>query len=290
MKEPLLSVVIISLENPSLVLQRAIRSVYEQSYHNCEIILVDANEPGSDYSAGLREDMEAYPDISVIAYPADKKELAGAKNRGAAEAKGSYLSFLMGEDAWNQECAARQIEVLEKHSDVALVFCNLWFGNGDVFSREYQNEPQPLWEDVILEGTVLENPIRSMSQVMFRKSCFDEMNGFDTKISRQDEYDMWLRLMKKYKIASLGRNLVCSYVEKRVLRKSHRMRNVVGYLQLYSKHEELYKKNTKARLELYRRIAESYKEAHCKSGWMRYLWKIKTLEIWLSLSAGNKKQ
>ena len=46
MGEPLLSIIIVSYENSSLILRRALQSVLEQSYKNYEIILVDANESG----------------------------------------------------------------------------------------------------------------------------------------------------------------------------------------------------------------------------------------------------
>ena len=72
LREPLLSIIIISYENPSLILRRAIQSVLEQSYKNYEVILVDANEEGNPYSLGLREDMEKYPGILVISCPSNK--------------------------------------------------------------------------------------------------------------------------------------------------------------------------------------------------------------------------
>ena len=142
MKEPLLSIIILSYENSSLVLRRALRSVMEQSYENCELLLVDANEKKSEYSLGLREDMERYPDIPVISCPSARGEFAAAKNEGAAQANGTYLAFLMAEDAWNQECAASQIEVLEEHPDVALVFCQRWIQDEDALSTGYRTAPE----------------------------------------------------------------------------------------------------------------------------------------------------
>ena len=95
----------------------------------------------SDYSLGLREDMEKYPEIPVIACPCAKGEFAAAKNAGAAQANGTYIAFLMASDAWNQECAASQIEVLEEHPDVALVFCHSWTRQEDALSDQYRNAP-----------------------------------------------------------------------------------------------------------------------------------------------------
>ena len=143
MREPLLSIIIISYENSSLILRRAIQSVLEQSYKNYEVILVDANKEGNAYSLGLREDMEKYPEIPIISCPSKKGEFAVAKNQGAEQANGTYLAFLMAGDAWNQECASSQIEVLEENSDIALAFCQSWQQEDDALSVCYKTAPEP---------------------------------------------------------------------------------------------------------------------------------------------------
>lgn len=278
MREPLLSIIVVSYENPSLILRRALESVLAQSYRNYEIILVDANPVGSDYSLGLREDMEKYPEIPVIACPCARGEFAAAKNAGAAQANGTYIAFLMASDAWNQECAASQIEVLEEHPDVALVFCHSWTQQEDALSDQYRNAPA-LEASEFKNGLLDQNAIRSVSQVMFRSGAFEDMLGFDTHIHRQDDYDMWIRLSRKYRIASVDQNLVCSYVDRDVLRKTHKLIDVVGYLQLYSKHYDMYKRNPVNRLELYRRIAACYKSEKYYLAWFRYAIRIKVLEM-----------
>lgn len=284
MGEPLLSIIIVSYENSSLVLRRALQSVLEQSYKNYEIILVDANESGNAYSLGLREDMEHYPDIPVISCPSRKGEFAAAKNQGAAQANGTYLAFLMARDAWNQECAASQIEVLEENPDVALVFCQSWRQEEDALSTQYRHAPE-LPVSAAQNGAV-QSPIHSVSQVMFRRSAFEDMLGFDTHIHRQDDYDMWIRLSEKNRLAAIDQNLVCSYVEKRLLKKTHKLIDVVGYLQLYSKHRDMYRKNPEARYELYQKIAACYKDEGYYFTWFKYAVKIRGLEMRL----GKKKQ
>lgn len=280
MREPLLSIIIVSYKTPSLILRRAMQSVLEQSYKNYEIILVDANESGSNYSLGLREDMENhYPDIPVITCESPKGELAAAKNAGAAQANGTYLAFLMAQDAWNQECAANQIEVLEQHPDVALVFCHRWLQEEDALSLRYRSAPEETRQTVQSGKMLSQEAIPSVSQVMFRRTAFEDMLGFDTHIHRQDDYDMWIRLSEKYKIASVDQNLVCSFVERGVLKKSRRNIDVVGYLQLYSKHRDMYRQNPENRLELYQKIAACYKEGENILPWINYSVRIKGLEM-----------
>lgn len=54
---------------------------------------------------------------------------------------------------------------------------------------------------------------------------------------------------------------------------------MVGYLQLYSKHYDMYKRNPVNRLELYRRIAACYKSEKYYLAWFRYAIRIKVLEM-----------
>lgn len=285
MQEPLLSIIIISYENSSLVLRRAIQSVLEQSYKNYEVIVVDANKPDSPYSQGLREDMEQYPDIPVISCPCRKGEFAAAKNQGAEQANGTYLAFLMAKDAWNQECAASQVEVLEEKPEVGLVFCHSWMQEEDALSIGYRTAPElpAVWAGQ--RDPLSHEMIHSVSQVIFRRTAFEGAFGFDTHIHKQDDYDMWIRLAKKHRIAAIDQNLVCSYVEKGLLRKSHKLVDVVGYLQLYSKHRDVYRKNPEARYRLYQKIASCYQEEGRYLTWFKYSLKIRMLEMRL----GKKK-
>ena len=287
LSEQLLSIIIISYENSSLILRRAIQSVLEQRYKNYEVILVDANEEGNPYSLGLREDMERYPEISMLSCPSRRGEFAAAKNKGAEQASGEYLAFLMAGEAWNQECASTQIEVLEENPDIALTFCQSWQQEEDALSTRYRMAPETANGACRGGSPYFQEVIHSVSQVMFRRTAFEDMLGFDTRIHKQDDYDIWIRLAQKYKIASIDRNLVCSYVDRTVLRKSRRLIDVVGYLQLYSKHYDLYRKNPEARYELYLKIAACYKSEKYYFAWLKYALRIRVLEM--RLGRKNKK-
>ena len=124
MKEPLLSIIIVSYRDSSLLLKRTIQSV--QTFEDYELVLTDANERGSACSKGLAEDMESYPDIPVICGEWKNCDLAAAKNAGAARAGGTYLTFLTTHDVWNLQCAKKQLEVLQADPDVGLTFGCMW--------------------------------------------------------------------------------------------------------------------------------------------------------------------
>lgn len=275
----LLSVIIISFEDTSLVMKRAIKSVEDQSYGNTEIILVNANRENSDYDKGLREDMQEYPEIKVIDCPSEKGELALAKNAGAEASHGEYIGFLKAKFAWNPEYAENQIKVLKENPDVALVMCGSWDEEDDAFSQTYKTSPE-MPESLKKDNLrLLDIPVVSVSQIMFRRETFLELHGFDVMIRKQDEYDIWLRAYEKYRIAFVERNLVCNYVDKSTLKKSKMIMDVVGYLQLYSKHKSTYDRNPEKKLELYTRISQCYMNSKYIYCWIKYAVKIKLLRI-----------
>ena len=70
---------------------------------------------------------------------------------------------------------------------------------------------------------------------------FEELDGFDRRI-RRDDHDLWLRVLKRYRILSVDRDLVCRYVDRGTLRRSHRVIDVVGYLPVSYTHLDVYKR------------------------------------------------
>ena len=284
--EKLLSVVLVSYRDPSLTLRRAVRSVQEQSYRHFELILVDANEEGDPYSLGLREDMALFPRVRLLACPCPGGALADAKNCGARAARGEYLAFLLARFAWNPVCAEMQIACLEEHPEVGMTFCSAWRQEEDALSESYRRPPQES-DEAAGGAAVFDAPASgSVSQVLFRRSVFEELDGFDRRI-RRDDHDLWLRVLKRYRILSVDRDLVCRYVERSTLRRSHRVIDVVGYLQLYSKHKELYDKNPQAKLALFEKIAACYRAAHSVPDWLRFAAKVRLLRWRLSGSAAH---
>ena len=183
-------------------------------------------------------------------------------------------------------CAETQIACLEEHPEVGMTFCSAWRQEEDALSESYRRPPQES-DEAAGGAAVFDAPASgSVSQVLFRRSVFEELDGFDRRI-RRDDHDLWLRVLKRYRILSVDRDLVCRYVERSTLRRSHRVIDVVGYLQLYSKHKELYDKNPQAKLALFEKIAACYRAAHSVPDWLRFAAKVRLLRWRLSGSAAH---
>jgi glycosyltransferase involved in cell wall biosynthesis len=91
----LISVIIPTLRRPQLLL-RAVKSALEQSYRRIEVIVV-VDGPDPETTAALRSVSD--PRLMVIVNPRSLTA-AGARNIGAASAKGEWIAFLDDDDEW----------------------------------------------------------------------------------------------------------------------------------------------------------------------------------------------
>ena len=90
--------VIVPIYNIEMFVERCIKSIVEQSYKNLEIILID--DGSTDSSGDICEKWKKFDSrISVI----HKKNggLSDARNFGLDVARGSYISFIDGDDFVN---------------------------------------------------------------------------------------------------------------------------------------------------------------------------------------------
>lgn len=108
--------VIIPLYNKAPYIQRALYSVFAQTFHDFELIVVDdgSTDGGGDIVACCDD-----PRVRLI-----RQENAGpgaARNRGLDEAQGELVAFLDADDEWLPEFLARTSEYLQSHANVATI-------------------------------------------------------------------------------------------------------------------------------------------------------------------------
>src|SRR5258707_1976107 len=100
----LVSVIIPTTHRPDLV-QRALRSVFAQTYSNLEaIVVVDGPNPATLAVLGAMSE----PRLRVLHNP-ESRGPGVARNLGAVEARGIWLSLLDDDDQWLPPKIARAL-------------------------------------------------------------------------------------------------------------------------------------------------------------------------------------
>ena len=182
-RDDVLISVIIPLYNGINSIERAIKSILDQTYKKVEIIVVD--DGSTDNGANLLK--FNYPNIKVIQQK--NRGVAAARNRGIKESKGDFVAFLDQDDQWLFEKLEKQNNVLKKNPYCGWTTCNQKYVWGENTERPSFFKPE------------IEKPHRSFvpSSILIRKPILLSINGFDESLEMSNDMDL-IRRLRNHKI------------------------------------------------------------------------------------------
>ena len=194
---PIVSVIIPTHRRAEL-LRRAIASVLNQSLAALELIVVE-NGQSSEGKEVVQEFQRTDGRIRYFYRPEPDPSLA--RNVGVQATHGQYIAFLDDDDEWLPTKLERQLAVFKESPHVGLVACG---ANRIKDSGEVVEE----WPD--FEGmtafiylATIESCIRSLSGVMIRRQCLETVGLFDRNYFIANDFELYLRLAKRYKFILL---------------------------------------------------------------------------------------
>ncbi|MCQ2512031.1 MAG: glycosyltransferase [Lachnospiraceae bacterium] len=117
--------VILPVKDPQItLLEKALKSVYDQTYTDYEILLVN---DGSDeaHSKELRSIAEKNPSIHLLEI--EPSGVSAARNYAAVQAKGDVLTYLDSDDFLSPVCFEEAVKVLE-NTDIDAVWGGTVYG------------------------------------------------------------------------------------------------------------------------------------------------------------------
>jgi glycosyltransferase involved in cell wall biosynthesis len=200
---PKVSVIIPTFNRERLV-GRAIESVFQQTYTDYEIVVVD------DGSTDNTTDVLKRFNGKIRYFYQKNAGISGARNRGLREATGEYIAFLDSDDTWVPEKLAVQVEVLDRDKEVGITYSRMLILNED--GKRCGYKPDEKTGRDFLELIEIRGDIAT-STVMTRKECFDRVGTFDPDLPPMEDFDMWLRIAKFYKIHEVTDITLAYYYE-----------------------------------------------------------------------------
>ncbi len=192
------SVIITTFKRPQF-LREAIESVLKQSFRDFELIVVNDDPAGAE----VQEIVSSFRDPRIV-YVKNKTNLGSAKslNVGLGKAKGKYIAILDDDDVWlSSEKLKEQVGFLEKYKKHVLVGTNFVAVDAES-GREIIKSRIPATDGELRKKFFKNNPF-AHSSVMFRKETAVSVGGYDESLLRGKDYDLWLKLAKKGKVAVL---------------------------------------------------------------------------------------
>jgi glycosyltransferase involved in cell wall biosynthesis len=203
MIENLVSVIIPNY-NYAHYLREAIGSVLKQTYPETEIIVVD--DGSNDASRAV---LASYGD-RVRAIFQENQGVSAARNTGVAAGSGEFVAFLDADDSWLPTKIEKQVSRFRNDPDLGLVH---------VAVNEVDASGNPLLERFEgLEGSVAGELLMLKragilgggSGLMVTRRVFDEVGGFDTRLSTSADWDFFYQVSSRYRVGFVP-ELLLSY-------------------------------------------------------------------------------
>jgi len=196
MSKPLVSVIIPTF-NRGYCLEESVRSVLQQSFTDFELIVVDDGSTDK-----MLEVVARFPAVKLLRLE-ENRGVSFARNRGMAMAEGDCIAFLDSDDLWEQDKLATQVKWIERDSQ-AVYTDEIWIRNGVRVNP--MNKHRKYSGDIFRYCLPL--CIVSPSSVLLRTELLNEVGGFDESMPVCEDYDLWLRIAKRYPFHFIEEKLI----------------------------------------------------------------------------------
>ncbi|GHU69599.1 glycosyl transferase [Bacteroidia bacterium] len=193
--------IVIPLYNKEKHIARTLQTVFNQTFQDFEIVIVD--DGSTDHSIS---EVEKFNDSRIRLIQQPNAGVSAARNRGIEEAKYNLIAFLDADDEWKSEYLQTQSELVQKYPECKVFACNY----------EFKNENGKITPTIINKlsfkeiGGVLDNyfevaacshPPLWTSAVVAKKEAILSIGGFPTGVKQGEDLLTWARLAVRYKIA-----------------------------------------------------------------------------------------
>jgi glycosyltransferase involved in cell wall biosynthesis len=173
--------------------------VLAQTYKDYEIIVVDdaSTDSTSEVLAGFGEQ------ITIIRHDKNK-EMSAARNTGIRASHGLYVAFLDADDIWMPDKLEKQVPLFERNKAVGLIYSDsVSFDENGIlpgtgFERATSKGATP--QAGMVYSVIFVHSLIPTLTVIVRRSCFDDVGFFDETLTACEDYDMWLRVCKKWEV------------------------------------------------------------------------------------------
>jgi len=203
--------IIIPTYNQAESLQETIESVLNQTYKNIEIIIVDDGSTDNTL-----EIISSFDNDKIICIQQENKGAGNARNRGIKKANGKYIAFLDSDDLWLKNKLRKQIDFMKQNPEIGLLGTGCYQMidiNKIIHKKIFPFENKILQKDLIKYNPFIQ------SSVMIRKDIFNSVDLYDEKFKESEDYDLWLRIAQKHKVANLQEALVVKKYNEKGLSK-----------------------------------------------------------------------
>lgn len=190
--------VIIPTYKRSDLLRKAIDSVLGQTYANIELLVVNDNTKGDEFSLELYRLIDKYKDDRLKLIEQERHiNGAAARNAGIRVAQGEYIAFQDDDDYWEPtkiECQVKSLSKLDSSYGAVACLMRL-YRDGKLISATLPYRSGYILMDILDRRTSM-----GTGALLIRRTALDQSGYFDENLKRHQDLQLFACLTQKYKI------------------------------------------------------------------------------------------
>jgi glycosyltransferase involved in cell wall biosynthesis len=217
--------VVMSVLNGETYLAESIKSILLQPFEDIDFLVV--NDGSTDRTGKI---LSGVQDARLRVIDQDNRGLAASLNRAVSEATGDYIARMDADDFSYPNRLLNQTAFLDENPAYGLVgsYYHLIGPTGQLLGLQYR----PV-DDAELQRYLLEANQFAHGAVMFRRSLFEQVGGYDVQFRYAQDYDLWLRMAERSKLFNLPKVLYAwrSTAENQSAEKVSEQLRIAGEIQ-----------------------------------------------------------
>ncbi len=194
---PLVTVLLPVYNGQEYIIEAA-DSILQQDYRNFELLLINDGSK-DDTDRLIRQKLLDDPRVRYVSR--ENKGLVATLNEGIAMAKGEYIARMDADDIAHTTRLSKQVKFLRQNPDVALVGSayNVVNQKGELTGKRRPPCRHSLIKPMFMFGSPMAHP-----SVMLNKKLALADLYYDSRYIHAEDYELWLRLSLKYKLANIS--------------------------------------------------------------------------------------
>ncbi len=241
--------IIIPSYNREELIERSVRSVLNQTYKDLEVIVVD--DCSTDNTMQV---LKGIDDERLRVYQLEKNSGACvARNKGIELAKGEYIAFQDSDDEFLPTKIEKQIEIL-KRDDVDVCVCQI---DRVGYKSSYESGLYPDIEEGIIDFDILlKRSTISTQMIVGKRKVFEDIQ-FDNEMPRFQDFDLVIRIGKKYNVYFLKEPLCKVYLQNDSITKSN-VKGIKAYERIIEKYSDIWPSHRLAYCNILQNLGAAY--------------------------------
>ena len=226
--QPAVISVAIPLYNKCSEIARTLQSVFDQTFQQFEILVVDdgSTDGGAEIVAQIDD-----PRVRLIRQA--NAGVSAARNRAIEESQSELIAFLDADDEWKPGFLEAIWDLRERFPEAGLYATayERHLPNGGIAQLTLSQVPPAPWSGIIdnYYRAAFDDALIWSSAVAVPKQVFAQVGGFPVGIRLGEDLDMWLRIALRYPIAYCNRSLAIydQAASNRAMQQNHCNDNLV---------------------------------------------------------------